>query len=460
MKKSIKQRVEVISYFSLVREIEKMKRKKLSVLILCDKFINSASTINDHINALMDSRHNVFAIHCREKIPDFVHFDWFDVVIIHYTIIVSSCNYLPLETSERIKKFNGLKACFIQDEYRFVNKTVDALKNLGIHVLFTCVRLDEIEKVYPRSALPDLRTVSVLTGYVPEKLKTAKVLSYEDREIDVSYRGRALPFWLGELGQEKINIAKKFKRDAESWGLKVDIDYREEARIYHEAWIKFLINSKACLGVESGASVFDFSGEVERNVCRHLQQNPDDTFENVKNLYFVDLEGKIKLNQISPRCFEAACLRTLMILYEGEYSGILIPWRHYVPLKKDHSNMKEVISVIRNKKRAKSIISKAYQEVALNPAFSYSSLTNIFDATLEQEFEKNKIIPSRIFRVILNVVICFANCYIRVFCLCRKIYSAFFGFSAKQYNFCKKLCMRIFVEKGLKIICSDKRIKD
>ncbi|MBT8506740.1 hypothetical protein B1F79_04690 [Coxiella-like endosymbiont of Rhipicephalus sanguineus] len=51
---------------------------------------------------------------------------------------------------------------------------------------------------------------------------------------------------------------------------------------------------------------------------------------------------KIDYNQISPRHFEAVATKTLQILYEGEYSNILKPWVHYVPLKKDYSNFDEV----------------------------------------------------------------------------------------------------------------------
>ena len=54
------------------------------------------------------------------------------------------------------------------------------------------------------------------------------------------------------------------------------------------------------------------------------------------------------MNVISPRCFEAAALRTLMVMYEGEYAGILEAGRHYVELKRDHSNIDEVVSAIRS----------------------------------------------------------------------------------------------------------------
>ena len=70
------------------------------------------------------------------------------------------------------------------------------------------------------------------------------------------------------------------------------------------------------------------------SVEKFVRQYPDATFEEIKVKFLAPYENLIKLNQISPRCFEAAALRTVMVLYVGDYSGILKPWRHFVPLEK------------------------------------------------------------------------------------------------------------------------------
>ena len=75
-----------------------------------------------------------------------------------------------------------------------------------------------------------------------------------------------------------------------------------------------------------------------------------------------------------------------MILYEGWYSGVLIPWRHYVPLKKDHSNMDEVVAVLSDERHAQEIIQNAYREIALNPGNSYAAMVARFDHEVEERF--------------------------------------------------------------------------
>jgi hypothetical protein len=192
-----------------------------------------------------------------------------------------------------------------------------------------------------------------------------------------------VPAWLGELGQEKVRIGLRFAADAQRYGLACDVSYREEDRLYGDSWVDFLCQCKSVLGVESGASVFDFSGEIQRQVETHLAREPHTPFETLRDLYFKDEEGRISLAQISPRCFEAAAVRTLMILYEGEYSGLLVPWHHYVPLKKDHSNMDEVVAALRDPARAREITDNAYREVACAEANTFRAFVRKVDEALE-----------------------------------------------------------------------------
>jgi len=347
--------------------------KPLEILLLTDFDRRSASTIRDHIDSFSAfSRHRFRRLSIYGDMPPRVDLSRFDSVIIHYTLIACMDNYLSRATRARLRAFSGLKAMFIQDEYRFVNRTISAMRELGINLLFTCVPVPEIEKVYPAAALPGVAKVNVLTGFVPPKLLGRAVPLPAARPVDIGYRSRRVPEYLGRLGREKWEIGERVAADAATYGLVTNISSREEDRIYGEAWIVFVSSCKAMLGVESGASVFDFTGDIERAVAEHLRRRPEASFEELERFYLAEHEGKIRLNQISPRCFEAAALRTLMILYEGEYSGILVPWRHYVPLRKDHANMAEVVAVLRDPARIVEITERAYNEVALDPRYSYA----------------------------------------------------------------------------------------
>lgn len=360
------------------------------VLLLCDYHHKVAATVRDHIESF--DKFSLYRFHRLSMlgdIPASIDLARFDVVIVHYSLVACMDLYLSPASRERIAQFRGLKCIYIQDEYRFVEQSIEAMRNLGINVLFTCVPEEEIEKVYPEAKLPGVRKVNVLTGYVPDALISSEpdFSKLASRPIDVGYRGRSVPAWLGELGQEKWRIGVRFRDESAGYGLKCDISFREEDRLYGNAWTEFLTSCKATLGTESGSSVFDLTGEIQKAVDADLMREPTLDFHTLQQRHFQHLEGRIKLAQISPRCFECAALGTVMILYEGEYSGRLVPWRHYIPLRKDHGNMAEVVAFLHDAEKMSALAQNAYREVALAPQNSYRNFVEFTDRVVDDAFQ-------------------------------------------------------------------------
>ncbi len=355
------------------------------VVLLYQYYENNADTILDHLHAIqMYSSHDVKLVAVnRDDIHGLILSDY-DCLIIHYSILASHDASLAPSLRTRIRSFRGSKAAFVQDEYRFIFRTIDVLHFLGVEVLFTLVAEDNVDRVYPVNLLPATQKITVLTGYVPEQLTDVPVPDWADRVVDVGYRARKLPGWYGRLARTKWQIGEEFKRHSLDFGLRVDISMKEEDRIYGQDWIRFLSNCRAVLGTESGASVCDFTGEIERNCTYFEMKHPDASFEDVAERFLVGVDGAITMPVISPRCFEAAALRTLMILYPGYYSGRLSAWRHYVPLNEDYSNIEEVVAVLRNPERAQEIIDRAYREVALAPQNSFRAMAKEVDRWLDR----------------------------------------------------------------------------
>lgn len=362
-------------------------RSRPRILLICNIQTKRGASANEQIYAIKGfSKYFVDVVSMLTELPPNVDVERYDIILFHWSVILCKNNWISPQLRERLARARVLKAAFIQDEYRFVDRTKAALRVLGIRLLFTCVPDGEIEKVYPTEELPNLVKVNVMTGCVPEGLPLYPVSDYESRPIDVSYRGRDLPAWLGALAQEKAIIGERFLEDSKHYDLSTDIAWREGDRIYGDDWFQFLADSKATLGVESGASVFDFTGKIQEQVEAAVAADPDISFEALRQRYFAEEEGKIYLNQHSPRIFEAASLKTLLVLYEGQYSGVVEPWKHYVPLKKDHSNMAEVVETIRDVGRAKEIINRAYKEIALNPKYTYRHLVESIDSNLIEQY--------------------------------------------------------------------------
>jgi hypothetical protein len=321
------------------------------------------------------------------RIPARLDLDRFDLIVAHFTLQPGDpfSRFLSRSVLERLGASRGLKAIFVQDEYQNVLDLHDKLRLGRFDILWTLVPTPEIEKVYPADALAGLRSVTTLAGFVPENILAAEKPPIRARPVVVGYRGRRMPFWLGALSQEKVSIAERFLALSRGSGLVCDISCEEADRIYGRRWQRFLFSCKATLGVESGASVFDFSGELRRNVESYIARHPEASFAEVQRRFLVGLEDKINLRTISPRMFEAAAAKTAMVLFAGEYQGVLKPWRHYIPLQKDFG---EVLRCLRDDAMLQEMADRSYEEIALNPAYSHRTFIAGFTAVIREEWQR------------------------------------------------------------------------
>lgn len=385
-----------------VKSVRRSKKdlEQIRVLFMCDYNVNSAPAVLDAINAFYKySQHQVTILSNLGTLPRQVEISDFDVVVIHYSLTLALDTYVSPQTRRQLAKFKGLKIVFIQDEYRFIDRTIDAMREIGVDLVFTVMKPSEISKVYPEGALPNTRFEHILTGYVPQWLTYYPTLPFSKRKFDVGYRGRSYPAWHGSPGRDRIKIGERFLKDARRYGLSCNIRWDERSRIYGAAWVEFLRMSRAQLCTESSIGVFDRDGTISSRVETYVdllkknEQEPQlnlDEYNEVKEKFFAEEEGKVDTSLVSPRAFEAVAIRTLLVMYEGRYSDIFVPWRHYVPLKKDHSNMDEVVQTIRNPKKSAEIIANAFAEIAQNPRYSYASLVRRFDELIIE-----MIVPER-----------------------------------------------------------------
>ena len=75
----------------------------------------------------------------------------------------------------------------------------------------------------------------------------------------------------------------------------------------------------------------------------------------------------------------------------GEYSGILKPNVHYIELKKDHSNLKDVIDSLYDEDRRMKIVKKAYKDIIDSDKYTYENFVSAFFETIFDEVYSEKI---------------------------------------------------------------------
>jgi hypothetical protein len=360
--------------------------RPLSILLLCDDKPGNANTILDHIDAFRRySRHQVRTFNPRGMGRSLaLDLGEFDVVVVHYSLVLSSERYVSRDFRDKLAGFRGLKVQFMQDEYRWVDRATAASREAGIRVLYTAAAEPAAGLLYD-TRLPGVRRVHTLTGFVPESLRGLPRRPLRERPLDVGYRGRDLPYWLGRLTQEKQWIGQGFLERVAAYGLRADIAWREDDRLYGDRWVDFIASCRTTLGTESGASIADFDGRVERAVRTYLRAHRGAGFDEVHDAVLRPYEGNVVVNVISPRVFEAAALGTGLVMFPGEYSGIAVAGDHYIPLAKDFSNMDEVVEKLKDVEFMSGLTERANEDLVRSGRWSFKTFIDGFDDVVAEE---------------------------------------------------------------------------
>ena len=345
-----------------------------------------APTILENVRAYANnSRFQVWSINTFLGLPASLPKIHFSAIALHYSLFGN----WPFALNEDFRNYLGqcqssYKVAFFQDEYHHCRERFDFLNDYQIDCIYTLIDPEYFDQVYRKyTSVPKI--IHHLTGYVSDDLvELARRLTVpiEKRPIDIGYRARPLPFYLGRGAQEKTEIAIEFHKRAAGLGLRLDIETDEDHRIYGKKWYEFMANCRAMIGTEAGVSITDLDGEVRKECDMLLASNPRMSFEEISESFLHRWEGHIPQRVISPRHFEAAAFRVTQILFAGKYSGILQAGRHYISLRKDFSNFDECIRMFQDKALRQELTEQTYRDIIASGKYSYREFIEGFDRVL------------------------------------------------------------------------------
>ena len=350
----------------------------MNVLILYDKSSMHIKTVQEHLNAFAQySKHRIYFLSATERGGEKFALDFsiFDAIVIHYCVRLSLPEHIRVDIATAVSEYSGPKLLFIQDEYDNTETARVWMERLDITCVFTNVPDEYRENVYPHLRFPSMDFRPTITGYVPDDGIEKFFKPLEDRQFLVGYRGRRLPHQYGQLGYDKLRIGIEVRKWFVERGLLVDIEVDDSKRIYGDDWYRFLSSCRAMLGTESGCNLFDDYGHFAKLAAEH----DDMQFPDFAARFLPEGEGPVRMNQVSPKIFEAIRLRTALILLEGEYSGVVKAHEHYIPLKPDFSNLPEVANKLSDLKYIRQLTDRAYQDVIASGAYSAKSFIRTFD---------------------------------------------------------------------------------
>ncbi len=105
---------------------------------------------------------------------------------------------------------------------------------------------------------------------------------------------------------------------------------------------------------------------------------------------------------LSPRHFEAILTKTCQVLVEGRYDGILEAEKHYIPLKRDFSNLEEVLEKVQDKAAVQVMAERAYEDIYLSGKYTYRTFASDIERALLSR--KQPDCPRRVRRGVGQVV--------------------------------------------------------
>jgi hypothetical protein len=344
------------------------------------------TAIADHLYAFQRyAPHNCYYLNLAvRKVPFYLFRVNFDLIVFH-TIFLWQRVYPEhfrrlLRKAWWLRDLTGTKIALPQDEHRQTDALCDFINSFGIHHVFSVAPESEWSKIYSKIDFKRVKLSKVLTGYLDAATLTRinrLAATIQERPIDIGYRATPEPPWTGRHGLLKTQIAEVFQQKASGHGLVTDISIQPKDAFLGDRWYEFLLRCKYTLGVESGASVLHRDENLIRKTTDYLTSHPQAKFEEVEAACFPGYDGSLQLAAVGPRHLEACATRTCQILTEGTYSGILIPGKHYIELKRDFSNINEVLRLIKQDHLRESLTNRAYQDVVASGRYTYRGLVQM-----------------------------------------------------------------------------------
>ncbi|MFW0778071.1 MAG: hypothetical protein ACN2B6_10185 [Rickettsiales bacterium] len=354
--------------------------------------------IADHLYAFRRySKHHCFYFNAlRPTVPDYLKNITWDAVIFHNTFLVRRGAWDYERICERLsflKDQDCPKVVIAQDEHNQTDTLCAFIRDFGVSLVSTeCPTDKEVDTAYKGHIPADVKLIKHLPGYVDDRrVRQMKKYWNNKRDIDIGYRSFAVRGRLGRLGILKWKIADEVEKHAAKFGLHTDISTSIKKTLYGFDWMRFLARCHYTLGVEGGSSVIDRDGTI----YRYERANPDADFDEIETNCFAGQDGNFNYAIMSPRVFEAAMSRTCLIMVEGDYNGILKPDVHYIPIKKDFSNIEEVLGGLSDQERKTRMVEKTYQDLIASGQYAYDIFVrdclSVLDGRPQSEGAQSKI---------------------------------------------------------------------
>ncbi|MBM3668330.1 MAG: hypothetical protein FJW90_12850, partial [Actinobacteria bacterium] len=341
------------------------------------------ATIRDHLYSFRRyARSRCFYLNLGvRRVPGWLRRIPFDAVIYHHTM--TGQRMLPPVLSMQVRRARALHGiaprsfAMIQDECIYTDSMSEFIEEFEVDDVFSVAPPSQWRTIYPTVDHQRVRFHQLLPGYLDEQTVDridGIVAAQGARPLEIGYRAWAGLPSLGSHGMLRVRLADAFAPAAAARGMRTDISTSPDDTFHGDDWFRFLARCKYVIGAEGGATILDPKGELKLRAERFLADHPGASFAEIEAACFPGEDGKLALYAISPRHIEACATRTCQVLVEGEYSGVLRPGEHYIELRRDLSNIEQVLDLMQADELRAELTEAAYRDVVASGAYTYRSM--------------------------------------------------------------------------------------
>jgi hypothetical protein len=318
----------------------------------------------------------------------------FDLAIVTYELVAYRntpfWNYISSRIGPLLSRAL-VRVVMPQDDYSSCAILDEFVVDQQMHFVFSPLTRD-LHHLYPQSIAKGVAFFEALTGYW-EASTTVPYLnfrrSFEARSTDLGQRVRHLPPQFGALAQKKGVLALEFARVAQQAGFRCDVSTRDQDVLVGPDWWRFLGDIKFTVGRLGGASIADPRGRLAFKVSQLQLRRPGISFEEIASYLWTDDLPQGDFSAVSPRIFECAAMGVCQILEMDHYFDQFKPWKHYIPLEQDLSNVSEVFEVMRDQGTCVAIAREAEDVLIHSGKYTYGEFVRfLMKATINFDLDE------------------------------------------------------------------------
>lgn len=388
-----------------------MNTSKIKTLLLSARYTDKCSCNDDWEDAFLNSDDfdvtpiNIVDINDIEKIKKIIH-DFQFIVLLHSTN-ARGLNFIrPYKNMLMDRKAKLL--VFLGNEVNIpglsMKERIDFIKDIEPEFIGTQLPIEAGRWLFEDCIKSEV--IDLPHALNPDAFKP--LVPQEKRKIDIGTR--SYPYWPHYGDIDRYELLNFFLKNAFKPPLKIDISV--SSRFNRKGWAKFLNNCKATISNEAGTHYLEKDDKTIKKIEQYIKDKAK--AENIRVIYepenlpififwrmlpktiknlirkqlktfkimnraenclssdFGEIYDKFFKNYEKPsfyskciasRHFDAIGTKTCQIMFEGRFNDILRKDEHYIALKRDFSNIEDVMNRFRDLTYRKHMVDRTYNYI-------------------------------------------------------------------------------------------------